>query len=233
MEVESDAVTCGLLGALGLPILSGRDFKTSDKPGSPNVAIVTQQLAERLFPGGNAVGGTIELSSARSTKLYPLKGTPSYRVIGIVPDVRYYDPHRLTPAVFFAFQKDPPVMPTLFVRVISRDPDGYLRSIRRAFGALEPGLPVFNAKTLETRAQDAVARERMIADLSSVFGLLAFDTCSSRHRSIILDCSGSTDRSPLLWRRPGRSGNPFRSYCCPAANCGYCRFYSFAEGLAN
>ncbi len=64
-------------------------------------------------------------------------------------------------------------MPTLHVRVASSHPDAFIPAIRREFDAVDTGFPVFNVRTLELRMQDALARERMIADLSSAFGALA------------------------------------------------------------
>ena len=171
--VESDVVTPGFLSAVGLPLLTGRDFAPSDKPGSPKVVILSQTLAQALFPNENALGRTIEVPSARGTVLYPLDGVQYYRVIGVVRDAHYYDVRRLMPTAFFAFQKDPPYMPTLHVRVASSNPDAFVPAIRRQFDAVDTGFPVFNVRTLELRMQDALARERMIADLSSAFGGLA------------------------------------------------------------
>jgi predicted permease len=173
IEVARDLVTPGFLNAVELPLLSGRDFSSSDKPGSPKVVILSQHLAQILFPNENVIGRTIELVSARGTVLSPLDGPQYFRVIGIVADAHYYDVHRLAPVAFFAFQNDPPYMPTLHVRVASSNPDTFIPAIRREFDAVDTGFPVFNIRTLEVRLQDALARERMIADLSSAFGGLA------------------------------------------------------------
>jgi predicted permease len=172
-EVARDLVTPGFFNAVGLPLLSGRDFGSSDKPGSPKVVILSQYLAQTLFPNEDPLGRTVELMSARGTVLYPLKGIQYFRVIGIVPDTHYYDIRRLTPTAFFAFQKDPPYMPTLHVRVASSNPDTFIPAIRHDFDAVDTGFPVFNVRTLDARMQDALARERMVADLSSAFGGLA------------------------------------------------------------
>jgi predicted permease len=173
MEVATDVVTPGFLSALGLPILSGRDFNASDKPGSPRVMVLSQSVARTLFPNEDPLGRAVQLLSARSTNLYSLNGIPYFRVVGVVPDVHYYDVHRLTPTAFFAFQTDPPYMPTLHVRVASSNSNAFIPTIRQEFDAVDTGFPVFNVSTLEARMQDAVARERMIADLSAAFGGLA------------------------------------------------------------
>lgn len=173
IAVASDAVTPGFLNCIGLPILAGRDFAASDRPGSPKVVILSQSAAQALFPNGSAVGRTVKIPSVRSTTLYPLNGVPYFRVIGIVPDAHYYNIRRVTPIAFFAYQTDPPYMPTLHVRVAAADPDALIPAIRREFDAVDSGFPIFNIRTLEARIEDALAGERMIADLSSAFGGLA------------------------------------------------------------
>lgn len=74
---------------------------------------------------------------------------------------------------FYAFQNDPPYMPTVHVRVASSNAASYIPIIRREFDAVDKGFPVFNVRTLSDRIEDALSRERMIADLSTMFGLLA------------------------------------------------------------
>lgn len=173
IRVASDEVSPGLLNAIGVPLLAGRDFNPADKPGSPKVVILSRRLAQALFPEESAIGKTVELASARASVLNPLEGVQYYRVIGVVPDEHYYDIRRATPVAFFAYQNDAPYMPTLHVRVASANPDSFIPLIRREFDAVDKGFPVFNVRTLEARVEDALARERMIAELSSTFGVLA------------------------------------------------------------
>lgn len=165
VPVEMDIVTPRLLATIGLPLVSGRDFTAADRPESSKVAIVNQSLAHALFPNQTVLGRTIDLPRA--------EGPLHFRVVGVVPDTHYFDPHQIRPAVFFAFQLGPPYMPTLCVRVASAAPDIFIPAIRREIDAVDNGFPVFNIRTLADRIHDKLARERMTADLSSAFGGLA------------------------------------------------------------
>jgi ABC-type antimicrobial peptide transport system permease subunit len=155
----------GFFGTLGLPILAGRDFEPSDKHESQRVMMINRSLAEALFADRSPIGRVVELPSR--------SGSQFFQVIGVVADSHYYDPRRKQPAAFFTFQTNPPYMPTLHVRVASADALAYLPAVRREFNALDKGFPIFNARTLKDRIDDALSRERMIADLSTAFGVLA------------------------------------------------------------
>ncbi len=173
IEVTSDVVGPGFLNSIDRPILSGRDFSALDKPGSPRVVILSQSAAKALFALEDPVGRSIQLPSARGTKLYPIDGIPVFKVIGMVPDAHYYNVRNVFPSAFFTFQADPPYMPSLHVRVHADAPDSFISLIRREFEAVDPGLPFFNVRTLESRIQEIVSRERMIAELSAAVGILA------------------------------------------------------------
>ena len=165
LEASKDSVLPNFFRTLRVPILAGRDFTPADKPGSPKVVIVNKSLANALFPYQNALGRVVEIPFLHDSQLF--------RVIGVVGDFHYYDPRRESPAAFFAFQDDPPYMPTLHVCVASAHAEAYVPSIRHVFDAVNKGFPVFDVRTLKDRIDDALDRERMVADLSTVFGGLA------------------------------------------------------------
>ncbi len=74
------AVSPGFFGVLGVPILSGRDFTDEDRNDSELVAIVSQSVAQRLFPNREAVNRRLWVGGRR--------GIPQpRRIVGIVADV--------------------------------------------------------------------------------------------------------------------------------------------------
>jgi len=49
-------VSPGYFGAMGVPLLRGRDFTEEDRPDTPNVAIISENLAKQYFPGQDPIG---------------------------------------------------------------------------------------------------------------------------------------------------------------------------------
>ncbi len=166
MEAISDEVTPGFFATLGITRLSGRDFSTSDKEGSPPVAILNDVLARVLFKDENPVGRTVLVS---------LQEPRPFQVIGIVRATRYNDLHEPPPAaVYFAIQQLTAYMPTLHVRMNGRrNTADVVAAVRHEFDVVDQGVPVFNIKSLEDRVNDSLSRERLVSVLAGAFGLLA------------------------------------------------------------
>jgi predicted permease len=165
VEVASDFVTPGFFDSVGMRRLDGRDFSGGDRLGSPPVAIVNQALARILFPSQNPLGRTLLLSQ---------QNRKAFEIVGVVADAHYYDVRGgPSPGVWFALEQATPYMPTLHVRTAGQDTGAMVAAIRHEFDAIDRGFPVFNVKTLQLRIEDSVARERMVAALSTAFGALA------------------------------------------------------------
>jgi predicted permease len=166
VRVTDAWVTPGILETLGIRLAAGRNFSAADRPGAPLVVIINQAAASALFGEEHPVGQTL------SVKLG--KGSQIYQVIGVMEDAHYsglYQSHR--PLGFFPVQLYAPYMPVLNVRINNGDTAGMFAALRRAFDEVDKGFPVFNVKTMAMQIDDDLARERMIADFASAFGILA------------------------------------------------------------
>lgn len=166
VRIAEAEVTPGILDTLGIRLAAGRDFTAADKPGAPLVAIINQAAARALYGGGSPIGRTFQATRGRRAA--------AYRVIGVVQDRHYsdlYQPH--LPAAYFPFQFDAPYMPVLIARINSGDTAAMFAAIHRAFDQVDKGFPVFNVKTMAMQIDDALARERMVADLAAGLAGLA------------------------------------------------------------
>jgi predicted permease len=78
-------VSPAFFAALGVPILSGRDFNDSDRKGTEQVVIITQSLGQLMFPGQDAVNRHVTWSDP-VMKFLGMEMKPM-RVVGVVPDI--------------------------------------------------------------------------------------------------------------------------------------------------
>jgi predicted permease len=162
-----DFVTPGFFSTVGLRFLAGRDFRASDAPEAQRVAVVNEKLAHEVFGNANPLGRVIELPKR-------VNEPNRYEIVGLVSDARYHDP-RVEPGPMFwlTFQNNPPYMSALHVRVSTLGTADAIAAVRGQFDALDKGFPVFNIKTLAQQIEESLSQERMVAELSAAFGVVA------------------------------------------------------------
>jgi len=101
----------------GIPLLRGRAFDRGDGPDAQRVAIVSRSLAERLWPGQDALGKLVQFDMGGDLR-------PS-TVVGIVGDVRDYGPDREPRPTFYAPYRQRPWSLTIF-EIVIRTPNAAL-----------------------------------------------------------------------------------------------------------
>jgi predicted permease len=153
--------------ALGVPILAGRDFNTNDGKIASKVAIVNEKFAKRYTGSTNAVGRHIGMGGDPGTKT-------DITIVGVTRDTKYESMRDETPEeVFLPYRQQSFVLGmSAYVRT-ARDPDQMFSTIRRIVQGLDPNIPVFEMKTLDKQLENSLVTERLVASLSSAFGLLA------------------------------------------------------------
>jgi putative ABC transport system permease protein len=159
-------VSPGYFGVMKIPILSGRDYDEHDEVGEvgslPSV-IVNRALAERFWPGQDAVGKRVRMS---------WKSSPSM-IIGVVGDVRYtgldgdagnefYLPEGLYPQSAI----------TLLVRT-DRDPLPLYPDMHRRIAEIDKDAFVFDVKPMMQLIAESLAPRRFSTILLSAFAVIA------------------------------------------------------------
>jgi putative ABC transport system permease protein len=173
--VQVRSVTPGYFRALGAAIVSGREFDSRDRAGSPLVVIVSESMTSRFWPGENAIGKRVTFNHGVPEELQrEIGGAGSREIVGIVRDVKHlaleeeavpmmYTPHSQQPSYHTM---------TLLVRA-SRDPGALTSSIRRELAAMDARVPVYAVRTLETVLDTAVAAPRYRTVLLGAFASVA------------------------------------------------------------
>ncbi len=148
---------------LGIPLVTGRLFTSSDGPTSPNVAIVNQALARRYFGAESALGHRISADS----------GETWITIVGVVGDVRQYGlESEPSDEVYLPFSQLPIREGSFLVRT-SADPAGMARRIGEEVLAIDPGQPLANVQTLEEVRGETLASPRLTTTLLLLFALVA------------------------------------------------------------
>jgi predicted permease len=151
---------------LGIPRLAGRDFTDEDRRGGELVAIVSQSLARRLFPGG-------DILNRRLMWRNPIDGTPvPTRVVGVVGDVDDESFAGESAMTLYLPVYQMGVGGRLFVRVAG-DPYAAVAAITRAIRELAPDQPVERAATLKDVRAMVLSPERLNAFVFSGFAGIA------------------------------------------------------------
>jgi predicted permease len=172
-------VSPGYFGVMKIPILSGRDYDEHDEVGEvgslPSV-IVNRTLAERFWPGGDAVGKRVRMS---------WKSSPSM-IIGVVGDVRYtgldadagnefYLPEGLYPqsaiTLLVRTDRDPlPLYPAMHGRISAIDKDAFVFDVKPMTQLIAESLAPRRFSTILLSAFAGVA---LILSLAGIYAVIA------------------------------------------------------------
>jgi predicted permease len=167
VQAFMNAISPEYFRTMGVPLLEGRDFDDRDSGKKLTVAIVNRAFATHFFGSRSPIGRRIGFGTGPKSKL-------DMEIIGMVDNSLYEGPregvHR---QVFVAVgQSDFPAGAAFYVRT-SMESSTMFAALRRKIAELDPSMPVYAIKTLETQLDETLSTERLIAILSAAFGVLA------------------------------------------------------------
>ena len=157
----------GFLNTLGIDLLRGRGLQLTDDAKHPHVAIVSEGLARRLFPNGDAVGQHVRYS------FWP--EFQNLEIVGVAEDARIFDLRDAAPAVIYLsdLQLPPEWGPSLnlYVRA-NENPEALAKGIGQEIESLGHEYALRTA-TVDQMMSRVLVNERIIAMLSGFFAVLA------------------------------------------------------------
>jgi putative ABC transport system permease protein len=163
-------VSPGFFAALGVPLIAGRDFNEGDRRDGERVVIVSQSVAERMFPGRDAVNRRLMWTDP-VTKFIDVSTDPR-RIIGVVPDV---DDENVVPGaamtVYHPFEQEIGGG-RLFVHTRT-DPYSLVPAVTRIIRELSSEQPVERPATLEDVRAEVLSPIRLNAIVFGGFALVA------------------------------------------------------------
>jgi predicted permease len=160
--------TPGYFRALGIPLVRGRFFTDADKVGAPLALIINRAMAERYWPGEDAVGKRVTFEDHPKDKDW-------MTVVGVVGDVKDQpNSPGAAPAFWWPFLQAGYASPNLLLAVRSNaDPQLLVGAIRNQVARLDPALAVADVQTMDKIVTASVATPRFAFLLVGLFGGLA------------------------------------------------------------
>jgi len=204
-------ISPGFFATLGLPVMEGRDFNNADRSGSELVAIISQSVAQKMFPQGGALNHHLTWTDP-ILQAVQLMSVEPLRIVGVVADM---DDINLVPkptmTVYRPFDQEPALGGGhVFVHVAS-DPYSLVTPITKMVRAMSADQPVEHAATLEDIRVEVLSPERLNVVVSAVFagvamliavvgvaGVLAFSVSGRMREFGIRLAVGSQPRHLLL-----------------------------------
>ena len=159
-------VAPGFFSVLGVPLLSGREFSNDDRRDAEPVAIISQSVAQRLFPNGEAVNRKVWWTEALFGKPEPR------RIVGIVADVDDENVVRGPALTIYQPLQQVGFAGRLFVHA-SSDPYALVPPITRIIRELASDQPVERAQTLDDIRAEVLSPTRVNALVFSGFAGVA------------------------------------------------------------
>jgi predicted permease len=147
--------------AMNTRLLAGREFTPADADQTQKVVVINQTFAERYFPKMDPIGRTVRIY--RESRV----------IAGVAKDSKFFslnDPP--APAIYFPVAQVFSSEANFLVRT-SGDPLAQARAVQGAVRAVDPALPVFGVRDLQTAIAVAYFGQRMGGSLLGFFGALA------------------------------------------------------------
>ena len=159
------AVSDGYFRTLGIPLLSGRTFGPEDHEDAPPVAVISEAMAKRHWPSGNALGARMRMG--------PNPDAPKITVIGIVGDVRN-DPAKLEPEPqSYGSIRQNPGLGSMWIVRTRGEPMSLVRPFQGALAGIDPGIPLHQATPLRDVLAEGLAGRKLPVVLMTAFGALS------------------------------------------------------------
>lgn len=170
VNIKHNVVGNGYLATMQIPLLAGRDFGPQDTATSHKVAIISEHMAKDLFPAGVNPIGLHYYAGYTGTASKP---DEEIEVIGIVKDVKFGSLRERTQYLdYMPNPQHPWGYGTLAVRYTG-DFDAVSRGVQQAIHSVNPRLPISHIGTLDEQVSRTLTYQRIVAQLSAFFGLLA------------------------------------------------------------
>ena len=157
-------VSSDFFRTLQIPLLQGRDFEAEDRIDTRKVTVVDQALADRYWPGQDAIGKMIKLSGS----------TDAYTVVGVVPHVRYLSPGQTESGVQVYFPYSQAVRhDTVLLLRTKGDPTVLVPELRKTIASIDSNIALGSTCTYDDLISDTLLSRRLSLLVVTLFSSAA------------------------------------------------------------
>ena len=163
-RIRNNVVGIDYFKAMGIPLVSGRNFSTSDTAKTPKVAVISELMAQRIFPNKSPLGQRFSIGGPNNEQI---------EVVGVVKDAKYGTLTEETrPMAYYSHAQRPQSLPNFVVR-INGQPEQVIANVRQAIKQVNQNVPIDDVVSLTDHIGRSLVQQKLIARLASFFGLLA------------------------------------------------------------
>ncbi len=187
VRIRSARIDDGFFDTIGIPIVRGRTFRSTDRADAPRVAVVNETLAARYWPGQVVIGKRFRMSDGDRSWV---------EIVGVVANAKYRSLSEApTEFIYYPRTQNPAPQSTLLVAT-DADAAALAPPLRETIRAIDPNMPVFEVRTMEEfYAANTVFNDVLVRTVSSMgsmglvmamvglYGLVAY-AASRRTREI-------------------------------------------------
>ncbi len=164
--VDVSLVEPDFFETLGIPLVSGRTFNRSEAFAATGNVVISQSMAQTLWPNENPIGKRVTIRMKRENK-------PS-TVIGVVGDIKHSGlAAAVRPTAYWSY----PELGFQFMTLVMRtdgDPRALIPGLREAVLRIDKNQPITDVVPLETLLSISIARTRFATQVMTAFAFLAF-----------------------------------------------------------
>jgi predicted permease len=166
--VDWRSVTPGVFKTLGVALVRGRLIETTDDSVHPNVVVIDQTMADKLWPGQNPLGKYIIRAQSERTE------RDKCFVVGVVKDIRDQALGTVPSATaYFPVDQTPWPQITFLIRTQSTVTPAFTKAVGAAFRQAAPATPLPELIPLARNLGTSLAPQRFTASLLTGFATIA------------------------------------------------------------